>query len=309
MPFGYTDFSGIMNNPPAPSAKIDKTQFACRIREGLPVLSPHAEQILRACEDPSIDFTTLAARLGESPTIAARLLGLANSSFFGLGHQVNSLAQAIQVLGLVTVRGIAVGLVIADQFFPTRCRAFAPTRFWQAAMLTAQLVQQLAPRIPPDRQLPQEAAYMAGLLHNIGLLALVTLYPREMDEVLADHAAAPLYPLGQRLRDRLGIDHHQAAGWLGEAWRLPTTQRLVMEHHHEPDYRGECQALVVLTGVCARCASSLIGMAENDTVAPESEAAVLTALGLDTAHVADCLASARVSLAALQSTADTFIRN
>lgn len=286
---------------------IDKTLFASRIQRELPVLSPHAAQILRACEDPAIDLTTLVARLGESPTLAARLLGLANSAFYGQDKPVSTLPKAIQILGLVTVRGIALGLVIGDHFSPARCPAFDPAHFWESAVLTARLAQMLAPLVPPDRELPREAAFMAGLLHNIGLLALVGLYPAEMNEILADQANDPAQSLGPRLCNRFGSDHRQVAGWLAGAWQLPAPMRQVMEHCHETDYRGASWPLTLLIGLCARSARGIIAADGSRETAVESEAAALMALGLDEHLVWAELDKLRASLDALHVTANAFI--
>lgn len=282
---------------------IQENDFTQRLRAGLPVLNPRAAQILRACEDPAIDFMTLAKLLGESPVLSARLLGLANSAFYCRGAPVNALPQAIQVLGLVTARGVAVGLLIGHQLTPARCPAFDVVRYWETSLLTAQLAQVLAPAVPADRGLPREAAYMAGLLYDIGLLALVGVQPDEMNALLAAHAADPAQPLGERLRARLGCDPRQAGGWLAEAWRLPAPLRLAMAHGDDPGYRGESWPLALLTGLCARRARGIVAGTAGDGQAAEREAALLAALGLEAAQLAACEDRLGDALDALRSSA------
>lgn len=282
----------------------DTAAIACELRDKLPVLSPHAEGILRACESPDIDATTLAAMLAESPTIAARLLGLANSSFYSRGNPVYALPKAIQTLGLVTVRGIAFGLVVGGQFSPAHCPAFDAVRFWESAVLSAQLAQQLASKVPPDRALQHEAAYMTGLLHNIGLLALASLLPDVMNAVLAARDdASP--PLSAQLREQLGFDHHLASAWVADAWRLPAPMRHALEHHGDRCYRTDDWPLVLLTGLSARCAHAIVAATpEADRMAP-AEAETAAVLGFDAAGVERAVARVMSVHGALRATAET----
>lgn len=282
----------------------DTAAIVRELRDKLPVLSPHAEGILRACEKPDIDATTLAAMLAESPSIAARLLGLANSSFYSRGKPVYALPKAIQTLGLVTVRGIAIGLVVGGQFSPAHCSAFAAARFWESAVLSAHFAQQLAFKVPPDRELQHEAAYMSGLLHNIGLLALASLLPDVMNAMLAAHGdESP--PLSGQLRAQLGFDHHLASAWLADTWRLPAPMRHALEHHGDRHYRGADWPLVLLTGMAARCAHTIVvadGAADRVT---EAEAESAATLGLDVTGVEHVVARVMVTLDALRATAET----
>jgi HD-like signal output (HDOD) protein len=285
----------------------DQIQFAQRVRMGLPVLTPRADRILRACENPAIDLDTLAETLSQSPAIAARLLGLANSSFYCLGSPASSLPKALLILGLVTVRGIAAALVIGDRFSSARCPAFHALRFWEAAVLTAQVAQLLAQRAPPGLELPKEAVYMAGLLHNIGLLALASLQPGDLNEILMAHAGEPDVSLGRRLRERLGFDHRQVAGWIAEAWNLPSSLRQVLSHCHEPGYAGEYRSLVLLTGLSASLARAVIAGGGQAAV-PASALTDAATLGFAANFVEDALKQASVSFGALRATAETFAK-
>lgn len=282
----------------------DITTIARDLRDKLPVLSPHAESILRACESPNIDAATLAAMLAESPTIAARVLGLANSSFYSRGKSVYALPKAIQTLGLVTVRGIAIGLVVGSQFSPARCPAFEAVHFWKSAVLSAQLAQQLAVKVPPELELEREAAYMTGLLHNIGLLALASLLPEIMSALLSvRNAASP--PLCEQLRTQIGFDHHMAAAWLADAWRLPAPMRHALGHHGDRDYHADNWPLVHLTGLSARCAHAIVVDNAEAGQVVRSETETITSLGLDEANVEHAVAMTATAFDTLQATAET----
>lgn len=242
----------------------------------LPTLSPNIQRILAACEDHDISQGALANVLGESPTIAARLLGLANSSFFGQQGRIHSLSHAISVLGMVTVRSVAIGLALSGVFKTDRCPHFRLDRYWLSAVVTALMASRLNPSIMASIRPPNDSVYMAGLLHNIGLLALAYLHPEEMDAALSSYASDPSRKLADHIRETLEIDHYQAGVWLGSKWHLPRDILLVMEHHYDRSYRGDHWPLVLLEGICARWANQII----DETPDMDAEHESIAALGL-----------------------------
>lgn len=263
---------------------IDQARREIQQQKELPTLSPSIERILVACEDRHVSQMALAEILGESPTIAARILGLANSAFFGQRDGVHSLQHAITVLGTVMVRSIAAGLVLAGTFETRQCPGFDAGRFWVSAVATAQLAQQLRPLVAAGVRPPPDSAYLAGLLHNIGLLALTHLHPAEMNRAFAAYAVAAAQPLGTHIRAELGYDHYEAGIWLGSKWHFPRDLLLVMEHHYNPAYRGDHWPLVLMEGLASRWANRIIDGREDDFA---GEAAILELLGLGGPALAD----------------------
>ncbi len=263
-----------------PIMKAEQARREIQQQKELPTLTPSVRRILAACEDHHVSQTALAEILAESPPIAARILGLANSAFFGQRGGVHSLPHAIAVLGMVMVRSVAAGLALSGVFDPRRCRGFRAERYWASAVLTAQLAQQLQPQIAAGVRPPPDSVYLGGLLHNIGLLALAHLHPAEMGRALAAYAAAPDRPLGAHVRAELGLDHYEAGVWLGSKWHFPRELLLVMEHHYNPAYRGDHWPLVLLEGLAARCANQVLdGRAD---LADEGETLRLLGLGAPT---------------------------
>ncbi|MBZ0093608.1 MAG: HDOD domain-containing protein, partial [Sulfuricellaceae bacterium] len=194
---------------------IDLARQEIQKQKELPTLSPDIQRILTACQDPELAQHALAKTLGESPTISARLLGLANSAFFGQQGRVHSLPYAISVLGLVTVRSIAVGLALSGVFRTERCPHFQSDRYWASAVMTALMSNELNPYVEEGLRPNGDSVYMAGLLHNIGLPVLVHIYPEQMDKAFAAYEADPARRLGEHIRDKLNVDHYQAGMWLG----------------------------------------------------------------------------------------------
>lgn len=237
---------------------VEQARQEIQQQKELPTLSPNAQRILAICEDQGASQSALVEVLSEAPTIAARILGLANSAFFGQLGGVHSLQHAVTVLGTVSVRSITAGLVLSGIINTRRCQTFSAERYWLSAEMTALLAQHLAPQIAAGVRPPVESVYLAGLLHNIGLLVLVHLHPAEMRQAFEAYAADRSRTLGEHIRDALEIDHYQAGVWLGSKWHFPRDLLLVMEHHYNPAYRGDHWPLVLLEGLAARWANQII---------------------------------------------------
>lgn len=255
---------------------IDQTRQEAQRLKQLPTLSPNIQRLLSSCGDPNITQTALAEILGEFPTIAARLLGLANSAFFGQQGHVHSLMDVISILGLTTVRSVAVSLSLSGMFRVKRCPRFKAERFWISSIMTALMSNEINADIREDLRPRAGSVYMAGLLHNIGLLAMVQLYSVKMERAFAAHEENPERNLGEYIKDELDATHYQAGVWIGSKWHLPEDVLLVMEHHYDLSYRGKHWPLVLLEGLCARWVNQIID--GRDELSPETDS--LSALGL-----------------------------
>lgn len=284
---------------------IEQSRQEIQRQKELPTLSPDIQRILISCESHDISAKELADILGESPTIAARLLGLANSSFFGQQGKVHSLSHAISVLGMVTVKNVAIGLALSGVFKTDRCAHFDVQRYWASTVMTALMSNALHVHVQQDIRPPSDSVYMTGLLHNLGLLALVHLYPDKMDAALAAYGETPTRKLGDHIRDHLETDHYEAGVWLGSKWHLPEDILLVMKYHYGRSYRGEHWPLVLLEAICASWANQILdGHAEID---PETEA--LSVLGIPAAKAEKVREEIGDKLEAIREMASLFSKN
>lgn len=282
--------------------KPELARLEIQRQKELPTLTPSVQRIISACEDPAVSQTALAEVLAEAPTIAARILGLANSAFFGQPDGVHSLPHAITVLGTVTVRSISTGLALSSAFETRHCPGFSAARYWMSAEMTALAAQYLTPQIVAGVRPPADSVYLAGLLHNIGLLVLVHLHPGEMDGAFAAYAADSSRTLGEHIRDTLGVDHYQAGVWLGSKWHFPRDLLLVMEHHYNAAYRGDHWPLVLLEGLAARWANLVIDGC--DALAPEP--VIMELLGLTSGTASRFAIDMQARIGHVRSFAETF---
>lgn len=212
-----------------------------------PMVATRLMQIL-AREDP--DISEVGQLISAEPVFATRVLQMANSPLFALTAQVKTLSHAIVVLGLNRVKSITVTRAVGDFVAPVlNVRSLRVC--WQNSLAGALLAEKLARACKMDA----DVAYVAGLLRDIGRLALLVKYPDSYANLLAvssEHA----FDLMNTERELFDVDHCQAGSWLMARMPFPPELAEVVAHHHdEPD--GGRFGLVNLIRVADRMADAL----------------------------------------------------
>jgi len=178
--------------------------------------------------------TAAAARISEciklDPTFTAEILRVANSALFGSVREVYSVQHAVSLLGLDRVKAMAV-LIAVNAIVKPAMRIEALRKFWVHSLVTAILTEESA----HSSKCSLEGAYTAGLLHNLGVLGLMSAYPEEYAGMI-DVSSEYGLDLLQTERDLFEIDHCRAGAFLAAEWNFP--EPIVMaiaRHHEEPD--------------------------------------------------------------------------
>lgn len=245
----------------------------------LPPLPFIAQKILSTHEE-NADITHLAGLIEQDPNLSARILGLANSAYFGWSGRVRTIYDGIyKVLGLKTVRSLALGLALGQSLQSEGCPGFRCEEYWFIAMATATMLQELINHVETRERIDIGNVYIDGLLHNLGLPVMVHTFPDEMSNIL--HAPESRnQSLSVLMQEKLGMNHHQAGGWLARKWHLPEDVVCVMENHFDIGYRGRYWPVVLLTGFCSRFATSLFLRRE-----PTQEEDILSLLGIPLSQI------------------------
>lgn len=239
-----------------------------RLRE-LPPLPREAERILALLGDDDVSIADLADAIDCSPPLAARVVGLARSAYFGRMPGVNTVSDAIiKVLGLSLVKSLATGIALGRAFDASRCPAFQPDRYWSSALLTASMARLLARRASVAGVPDGDSAYLCGLLHNLGMLAMGHLAPDALGAVLRLTAEDPNRRSIDVARELFATDHAEVGAWVAEQWQLPAQVRVSIANHHQPGYRGSDWQCALLVGVSARWARQRLSGVETPLLEP-----------------------------------------
>ena len=218
--------------------------------ENLPPFPAVATQLLQVVSREDVNLNEVGRFISSEPVFAADVLQIANSPAFGLRSQVKSITHAIVVLGLERIKGISLTRAFGKHLKP-RLKVVALQRCWQNSLAGALLAEKLARPCGVEPGL----AYTAGLLRDIGRLALLVKYPDEFANMLAVSQTNG-YDLMYIERELFDVDHCQAGTWLTERMELPLELREVVAHHHDKP-SGEHFGLVQVVHVADAMADAL----------------------------------------------------
>lgn len=236
----------------------------------LPPVPAVAHQFLEAVDDPNTEVRKLGAIIEQDPALTARIVGLANAAYFGVTERIRSAEEAIfKVLGINTAKSLALSMVLSGPFRPDRCPGFDPHRYWLDGVLAASAAQRLAPLVRAEPRVAPGEAYLCGLVHDLGLMAVAHLYPGLLSQAMDEAAGQGRDGLIAAERTLLGADHLQVSGWIGRKWHLPAPVVATMDHYVDPVYDGEYAPLVRLVGTSVRWVEALDAGEEADVAAIE----------------------------------------
>lgn len=239
------------------SAAQDTTDTAARLAQSIAALPPlpaTAQEILTCFGDEFIDAEKVTAVVEGDPGICAKLLGLANSAYFGLAEPVNCIGEAIsRVLGVDTVRSLVLAMAIQQSFNSRNCPAFSTERFWTQSLLSAECCKKIACADEQAGDEVRDLAYSAGLCHNLGLMALAHMEPDRTQAVLVKHKdSAKPNSLSSGFIAEFETDHRIITAELARTWSLPVP--MVSAYQYRAFPQSACDhrlGLVVQAGVIA----------------------------------------------------------
>lgn len=238
---------------------------------------PHiAMRVMEVAQDPDASAAQLKKVLEEDVSLTARVLRCVNSSLFGLRNKVTNLQTAVAYLGFNQVRNLAVTASVAEIF-----RGGEAIGTYHREQLWRHLVSVgICARLIAMRQRLQnfEDAFLAGLLHDVGIVLLDQHAHARFCEVIA--ALDPNTQLVDIERGIYGFDHTEAGERIAASWKFPESSRDAIRYHHRAgDYRGEHGVIVrcveLANGICTLKGITSVGL-KLARVSPST----LTALGV-----------------------------
>lgn len=154
----------------------------------LPVLPEIADSVIRMALDEEVSVSKIADLIEKDQALTARILSLANSSFYKRSRQVHTVREAVVAIGAEAVRTLALGLCVLNMFPSKKDSALDHNQFWRhcfgCAVYAEAMMNELAPQF-------RAKAFCAGLLHDIGKLVLDVVRPGEYASVVEKAGTAP----------------------------------------------------------------------------------------------------------------------
>jgi len=207
-------------------------QLAQRVRE-LPALPQTLAEVRGLIERDDVSFDALAASISHEPALAADLLRLANSSLYGLAGRVRSVRDAISVLGLRQLSMLLTAAAIRNSLRADAAHGFDALAHWRHGVASGLCAHQLAIELRTER----DAAFTAGLLHDLGRLALACVAPEPLARAQALSLAQDL-PMLDAEQHCLGTDHAAFGALVAGHWHFGGDIVEAIRLHHGPAQPG-----------------------------------------------------------------------
>jgi HD-like signal output (HDOD) protein len=202
--------------------------------------------LLELLRSPSskIDLKKVVELVSYDKTIAAQCLRIANSPLYGRSRETESVQAAVLSLGIQRVEDILLTCCL-HKFSSGAKWSTDPAVFWRHSLGCAAVCREFAERIGFA---DPEKAYLAGLLHDLGILVNSLAYPQEYGKVLAA-AAEKGTPLVEQEMTDLGFTHCDSGSILGGMWKLPRSVNEVIAFHHDVSKAPADNPLVALVHI------------------------------------------------------------
>src|ERR1700683_3245833 len=163
-------------------------------------------RIITTVEDPRSSAAQLHKIVSHDPALVTRMLKVVNSAFYGLPGQIGSVERAIVLLGLNAVKNIAVAASLGQLFRGAKlCSGFTAKDLWRHCIAVGVAARDLARQM----KLPMaDEAFLAGMIHDVGILISLQLSPEQL-HLVCERAAAGEPDFCAIEREVIGIDHQQ----------------------------------------------------------------------------------------------------
>jgi putative nucleotidyltransferase with HDIG domain len=223
----------------------------------LPTLPVVAMELNRLLQDVETPIDGLVGLLERDQSLVLKILRLVNSSFFGLKNRVTNLRHAVTLLGYSTVQSAVVTVSVVDSLkVKSGLEVFDITTFWSHAIQVAVMCRHLATRT--KLVLPEEA-FTAGLLHDIGKVVLVNVFPDIFARLLeVRHTGRLTFFAAEKSID--SSPHTRIGSHLARKWMLPEVLEQAINYHHGPVGHLPDAPMAGLVGV----ADTLVNLMEGN---------------------------------------------
>jgi HD-like signal output (HDOD) protein len=218
-----------------------------RLLKEVPPFRPVAVQLLNLVSDVSQPLPRVVSLLRTDAVLTAEVLRLANSPLLGCRSEIKNILQALAFLGMERVNSLIVTTAMRVLAGPSS--GHLARACWRHNLATAVLCDRLA----QFQRIAQERAYLSGLIHDIGRLALLRAFP-DYEKNMTEAAAEGKNLLATE-KGLYGMDHTEAGRWLLAQWGCPLDLQIVASLHENPGAApSRDRDLVCLVGATSQLA-------------------------------------------------------
>src|SRR5208337_952026 len=208
-------------------------QLDSLIRDNIKIFSP-PEVFLRlnnVVNNLRSSVTDIGNIISEDQGLTARILKIANSTLYGFPSKIETISQAVLIIGSKQIRDLTLATSVVRIFKGIPEDLINMETFWRHSIACGVIARIIAGY---RREPNVETFFTGGILHDIGRLIMYTKMPDECRKILSRVGKEPQL-LFKAERESLGYDHTDVGGLLLKEWKLPQTPTEAIAYHHNPD--------------------------------------------------------------------------
>ena len=221
--------------------------------ENLPTLPQAASNVLRLADDTDVNPREIERAIEMDPAITAKILKVANSAYYG-SIKVPTLSRAISFLGMTSVRSVVISIAMQQMVSgKNHCPSLNKIELWRHSLATAIGCRIIGKLRNPGKS---EELYCAGMMHEIGLLAMDKFVPNELHSAI-QRARDSHGDLIEIENDVLGFSHADAGKVLGKRWNLSPLLQYAIEFWPDPYLADEYFETTAVVSIAKAIANTM----------------------------------------------------
>lgn len=199
----------------------------------IPTLPEVVRKLREMIADPRAGAADVGRLVAQDPPLAAKVLKIANSAYYGLSQRTVSTEEACAILGLRVLRNVVTQAAVMTRYEHLGGRGLDLDSLWRHSQFVAQMSFELGRVARAPLGLTPEELQACGLLHDLGKVVLLESLGDEYGRVL-DLAQTQALPMHVAEKRTLGFDHTDVGALVAVQWGLPTSVAAVIQYHHGP---------------------------------------------------------------------------
>jgi putative nucleotidyltransferase with HDIG domain len=253
------------------------------VRNNIKVFSPPSVflKLKDVISDPRSSVTDIGKIISEDQAATLRLLKLANSPLYGFPSRVETIAQAVLIIGTKQLRDLILATSVIQLFKGIPADILTMDTFWRHSIAVGVIAKILA----GYRRAPNvETFFTAGILHDIGSLVMYSKMPVECGNILSAINERPQL-LFKAERESLGFDHTDVGGLLLKEWKLPENLTEAVKYHHNPEKASQYPVEAACIHVADLLAHAMQLGTSGEKYVPRLSEAAWSSLSLGTGYL------------------------
>jgi len=212
------------------SVTISKKEILAKLHQ-LPSLPLIVQEVIASFKNADLDSAVLAHKIAQDQGLSARVLRVANSSFYGWPRKIGSIQDAVAVMGFNSVRSLVLSAGFVHAFPSTPGSLFDRHAYWKRSFRVAVYAKVLAQCLRQD----QQTAFTAGMFYEVGQLVLDVCIPEQLANILQQQKVSGL-DLVEIEQAELGFDHALIGAEMARRWNFPPEIEHAIHYWRTPEH-------------------------------------------------------------------------